>query len=273
MSEKNLIITGAGGGIGRALTMQALEANYSVLATDIDEHALHNLAIDCDGKPLITAKLDVTNEENWQAITKLALSEWDCIHGLVNNAGLLYPKYLNDISTKEITDTIDVNVKGVMLGTTIAAKAMSGQDSGHIVNIASMGGLVAVPGIAVYSASKFAVRGFSLAAAVEYRELGIKICTVCPDAVETPMLDIQKDKEEAALTFSGSRPLTADEVADAILTRALSDHPPEEIILPTSRGVLAKMANISPGLYNKMLNSFKKTGMRNQKKLRSSASS
>ena len=77
--------------------------------------------------------------------------------------------------------------------------------SGHIVNIASLASLVPSPGLALYSASKYAVRAFSLAAAEELREHGVAVTTVCPDAVRTAMLDKQLDYPEAALTFTAPR--------------------------------------------------------------------
>jgi 3-oxoacyl-[acyl-carrier protein] reductase len=80
---------------------------------------------------------------------------------------------------------------------------------------------------------------------MELAEHGIAVTTICPDAVQTPMLDQQKDKEQAALTFSGARALIVQEVVDAILDNALKNKP-LEIILPTMRGGIAKAANAFP---------------------------
>src|SRR5205823_4569252 len=110
---------------------------------------------------------------------------------------------------------------------------------GHIINIASMAALAPIPGISLYSASKYAVRGFSLAAAQELRAHGVYVTVVCPDAVQTPMLDAQLAHDEAAATFSGPRLLTVEEVGRAIIGQGLARRP-LEIYLPPSRGWLAR---------------------------------
>ena len=73
-----------------------------------------------------------------------------------------------------------------------------------------------IPGIALYSASKFAIRGFTLALAMEVEQYNVNVTCICPDAVATPMLDLQIDYEEVALTFSGTKPLSAKEIANAV---------------------------------------------------------
>jgi 3-oxoacyl-[acyl-carrier protein] reductase len=121
------------------------------------------------------------------------------------------------------------------------------QGHGHVVNIASLAGHCPVPGLALYAASKFAVRGFSLAAALELRPHGVFVSVVCPDAVQTPMLDRQVPFPEAALSFSGARPLTVEEVAGAIVENVLVKRP-LEVLIPGPRGVLARATSVWPGL-------------------------
>ena len=108
-------------------------------------------------------------------------------------AGVLRVERVEDLQPESVALQLDVNTKGVILGTQAAAKVMVGQGRGHIINIASMAALAPVPGISVYSASKFAVRGFSLAAAQELEDRGVQVTVVCPDAVDTPMVDYQLD--------------------------------------------------------------------------------
>jgi 3-oxoacyl-[acyl-carrier protein] reductase len=122
---------------------------------------------------------------------------------------------------------------------------MVGRGGGHIINIASLAALAPVPGIALYSASKYAVRGFSLAAAQELRPHGVAVTVICPDAVDTPMLDRQIDQDAAAMSFSGARFLTVDDVSAAVLGRALPKRP-LEIHLPRSRALLARIADLFP---------------------------
>ena len=117
------------------------------------------------------------------------------------------------------------------------------QGGGHIINVASIAGLVPVPGLAAYSASKHAVRAWSLAAAQELKAHGVYLTAVCPGPVDTPMLDAQVDHDEAALTFSAPRMLTAQEVVDAIMDRALVLRP-MEVLVTVPRSGQAPMARL-----------------------------
>jgi 3-oxoacyl-[acyl-carrier protein] reductase len=106
-----------------------------------------------------------------------------------------------------------------------------------------------VPGLSAYCASKHAVRGFSLAIAEELRPHGVAVTVLCPDAVETPMLTLQEEHPEAAMTFGAGRALTLDEVEAAIF-RALGDRPLEIVLdVPGSgRAIGARLANLFPSL-------------------------
>ena len=159
---------------------------------------------------------------------------------------------------------LDVNSKGVIFGTQAAVRVMLEQGHGHIINIASLAGVAPVPGLALYSASKFAVRGYTLAAAFELREKNIKVTAICPDAVQTPMLDQQVNREEAAMTFSGSAsPLTVEDIARAVFERALPKAP-LEITLPLLRGLMAKFGSAFPGSSFAMLNWLRSRGRQRQ---------
>lgn len=182
---------------------------------------------------------------------------------LCNVAGVLKENWVVDSTAQEIDLHFDINVKGTILEVQSVLPSMQAQASGHIINIASLAALSPVPGLSLYSASKFTVRSYSLAAGMELAELGIAMTVVCPDAVQAPMLDQQKDKEQAALTFSGRRALSVDEVVDAIINEALVKRP-LEIVLPRMRGVLAKFANSFPSLAATQVKALRKKGMQHQ---------
>ncbi|MFP4601078.1 MAG: SDR family NAD(P)-dependent oxidoreductase, partial [Persicimonas sp.] len=137
------------------------------------------------------------------------------------------------------------------------------QGEGHIINVGSLASLAPVPGLSLYTASKFAVRGFSLAAAQELRPLGVFVSAVLPDAVATPMLDLQVDYEEAAMTFSGTRPLSLAEVEAVILEKVLTQRP-LEVALPAHRGGLARLANLIPQVSMVIAPLLRKIGLRKQ---------
>ena len=136
---------------------------------------------------------------------------------------------------------------------------------GHIINIASLAGVAPISGIALYSTSKFAVRGFSLALAQELTPHGINVSVICPDAIQTPMLDLQEDYDEAALTFSGPKALTVEHIEDCLFSHVIP-HAPFEVTLPWHRGVLAKIGSAFPQISMRLSNSLRKQGRKAQQK-------
>jgi 3-oxoacyl-[acyl-carrier protein] reductase len=186
---------------------------------------------------------------------------------VLNIAGFLRPGYVRDFTAKDVDLHFDVNAKGTILGTRAAALRMIPRRSGHIVNFGSLASLAPVPGLSLYSASKFAVRGFSLAAATELREHGVAVTVIMPDAVKTPMLDLQVDHEEAALTFSGERALTVEEIARLLIKRVLP-HRPMEVAFPATRGFLARVANSAPEVSRLLAPVLKRRGLKRQRKIR-----
>lgn len=243
--NRRFMVTGAAGGIGRCVVDALVAGGARVLATDIDETALAGGAWPDD--TVLHRRLDVTQPESWEAAFARADEAWGGTDVLFNIAGFLTPGYVHESAIEDVHRHIDINVKGVMFGTRIAAERMVRRGSGHIVNIASMAAYAPIPGISLYCASKFAVRAYSLAAAIELRDKGVAVTVVCPDAVATPMLDKQKDYEEASLTFSAPRILTPEEVAVELVGPVLEQRP-MEVALPRSRKWLGRVLDAFPTL-------------------------
>lgn len=265
--SKTYLVTGAASGIGHQLARELLQRGERVLACDINREGMTSLSQSLtDTARLWVETLDVRDATQWQQLVDQMAERWGSVDVVMNVAGVIRPGYVYEVTPKDVDFHIDINAKGVIHGTHIAARQMLKQGSGHIINIASLAGIAPVPGLPLYSASKFAVRGFTLAVAQELAPMGIKVTVVCPDAVQTPMLDLQVDQEQAALTFSGSRALTVHEVADAILNRVLVKAP-LEITLPASRGWLAKLASAFPNLNAMLLESLRRKGAKKQKEM------
>jgi 3-oxoacyl-[acyl-carrier protein] reductase len=248
-SSRGFVITGCASGIGRRLASVLLARGHRVLATDVRADALERVA-ESENWPkdrMRTHGFDVRSAQNWEQALDAFENAFGRLDVLMNVAGVLRPAYTVDIDPADVDLHFDVNTKGVVYGTRAAAKRMLPRGGGHVVNIGSLAALAPIPGLSLYSASKFAVRAFSLAADRELRERGVAVSVVLPDAVETPMLELQVGYEEAALTFSGTRPLTVDEVV-GVITDDVLVHKPEERMIPLSRGLLAKFANLAPSL-------------------------
>ncbi len=268
-----LLITGAASGIGRHLVgafARGADARR-VIATDLSHARLTEVAA-ADGWPATVelAALDVCDPQAWQVVWDAAEARGP-IDVVMNVAGFLAPDWIEHARDADIDRHIDVNVKGVVYGTRCAARAMiarrsagsaSAGVSGHIINVGSLASLSPVPGLSLYAASKFAVRGFSLSVALELADKGVAVTVVMPDAVQTPMLDIQKPRAEAALTFSGGKVLTPHDIELAM--REVLRTRPLELAIPTSRGVLARVASAMPGLGQRLLPLMRALGRKRQ---------
>jgi 3-oxoacyl-[acyl-carrier protein] reductase len=272
VSRRVALVTGAASGIGKRLVTALASRGDRVLAADIDEAGLGE-ASGSERWPrgdVIVQKLDVTKPDDWERALDRLASDLGRLDLLLNVGGALRPARVVDVTDRDVDLHFDVNVKGTVYGTRAGARRMVATGGGHIVNIGSLASLAPVPGLSLYSASKFAVRGFTLAAAIELGELGVAVSLVMPDAVDTPMLDLQVDYEEAALTFSGSKPLTVEDVERVILDTVLVKRP-LEVTIPLGRGVLARAANAAPGMSRALLPILRRRGLAAQTRKRSAS--
>ena len=263
LMDKRVMVTGAARGIGLGIARRFLDAGAWVTACDIDTDALEG-ALGRRDRCTIQA-LDVRDEAAWTALQESWQGGLDF---MVNNAGVLRPGFLLDAEAASVHLQIDVNLKGVVFGTQTAARIMRDRGSrGHIINISSLAGLAPVGGLSVYAASKFGVRGFSLSMAQELADYGIHLSVIAPDAVDTHMLEEQKDSAAAALTFSGGRILTVDDIVRAVFDEAI-DKRRTEVWLPLGRGVTAYLAATFPRLASRLLGSLRNRGLRQQERYR-----
>jgi len=266
---QTFFLTGCASGIGRHLADALVDAGHRVWATDlaIDQLRAHAEERAWPSERSTCAALDVTDAEVWERVYAAALDRFGEIDVHINVAGYLRPGWIHAIPLVEIDRHIDVNVRGVAYGTALAARHMSARGRGQIINVASLAGIAPIPGIAIYSATKHAVRGLSLAAAEELRGRGVAVTLISPDAVQTPMLDLQVGHDEAALTFSGNRTLSTGEVVSAILKGALQRRP-LEIALPGGRAWLARLAGLFPGSAKLLSGRLTRRGAQAQTRLR-----
>lgn len=254
-----VFVTGAAGGIGGAIVDRAVSEGHQVVATDLDVTSLRQRF--AETKQVETLQLDVRDGDDWERARETSERERP-LDVVVNAAGILRPGRTGEILRRDVEAQIDVNVKGVVYGTNEMAKSMRRRRRGHIINIGSTASLFATPGNTVYAASKHAVRGFSIAAAGDLEPFGIAVTLLGPTATRTPMLELQRGREESALTFSGRRALEPSEVADAVFTTVLRKKP-LELYLPARDHWSGKLAALMPRLALRIMASARGEGMRN----------
>lgn len=267
--SKSYFMTGAAGGIGGWVADKLVERGDRVFATDVNVEPIRERA-NRNRWPedrVEIESLDVRSAEAWETSYANATSAFGTIDVHMNFAGLMLPDYPESITDNDLDLQIDVNLKGLILGTRTAAKHMIASGTkGHIVNIASLAGIAPIPGLSVYSASKFGARGFSIAAAVDLRKHGIHVTVICPDAIDTGLLQQSKSKDAGAMVFSASRLLTVDQIGQVIIQRALTDKP-IEIAYPPVRTFLAKVGSWAPGLATALASGMIRKGLATQKKM------
>ncbi|MFN8353322.1 MAG: SDR family oxidoreductase [Spirosomataceae bacterium] len=264
---QTVFITGCANGIGKHLAEVFYQKGYAVVATDIAIATLQNQTQHWEVSRSLILTLDVTNSEQWRAVVGKCVDKFGRIDIFINNAGVIVPGFLAELSLESIDLQVGVNIKGVLYGAKLAAAQMIKQSSGHIINVASLAGVAPIYGLPIYSATKFAVRAFSIAIAYEMKQYGINVSVICPDLVNTNMLTLQLDHPAAALTFSGNQHLQVEDIERAVFERALGKKQ-LEIMVPPSRGWQAKIGNLFPKIGFLLTKQLVKKGLLRQASMR-----
>ena len=243
--SKVWFITGCSTGFGRNLAKEVLLKGYKAVVTSRKREDVLDITAKYP-ETALAIKLDVTNPEEIAAAVSEAVAHFGTIDVLVNNAGIGYFGAIEESEAAEVRQMFEINVFGLAHVTMAVLPTMRKQRSGHILNVASIGGLISFPGIGFYNATKYAVDGLSESLSKEVAHLGIKVTIICPSGFRTdwagrsaknsskviedyaPSAHQNKDTIRG---YSGNQPGDPERAAKAIIKAVESKTPPLRLLL------------------------------------------
>jgi len=233
-NEQVAVVTGAASGIGRALAEALAQRGARLVLADVEQAPLEALseALSKAGTPTLAVLTDVSRRESVQALASKAFAQFKQVHLLFNNAGVGVGGPLQEARQADWEWVLGVNLWGVIHGIEAFVPAMLRQQKpGHVINTASMAGLIASKDLGVYNASKAAVVSLSETLAKDLRETPLGVTVVCPMGVQTRITESERNRPahlgnsaEAVPELLG-RWLPPEVVAEQILSAVLADEP------------------------------------------------
>jgi NAD(P)-dependent dehydrogenase (short-subunit alcohol dehydrogenase family) len=250
------IVTGGGSGIGAALVRALAARGAAVMIADIDKAGAEAVAgsVAAAAGRVSTSVLDVRDAEAVSALVQEVAAEHGRLDFIFNNAGIAVGGLVEELTLDHWNRVVDVNLRGVVHGVHAAYPLMLRQGHGHIVNTASLAGLVPGPGLAPYAAAKHAVVGLSLSLRAEGAGRGVKVSAVCPGFVDTPLLgrvnpdlpQTEAGANAAALARQLGKLYQADALAQDVLRGV--ERNTALIVAPRSARAAWRMTRYAPGL-------------------------
>lgn len=238
-------ITGCSTGFGRALALELLAAGYPTVVTARNTKDIQDI-VELYPNLALSVSLDVTNVDQINAAVKIAIEKFGRIDVLVNNAGIGYFGAIEESEEKEVRTMFEINVFGLAKMTQAVLPHMRKCKKGHILNIASIGGLRSFPGVGFYNATKYAVDGLSESLVKEVAPLGIKVTIIAPSGFRTDWAgrsakNTQVKIEDYETTawknmgdirgYSGNQPGDPVRAAKAMIQVTETENPPMRLLL------------------------------------------
>ncbi len=223
-TSKTVVVTGAAGGLGVAITRALQSVGHRVVGADLQG---------------ADERLDVTDPDACRALARRVTPDvW------INNAGVLGAGVAAEQPDAEIRRVVEVNLLGVMWGSRAALEVMRPRRSGHVINVGSLSSWLTPWGQAAYSASKHGVRAFTVGLAAELGGSGIDVSLICPDGIWTPMLFDRVNDDSAAMSFTSPKLLTPEHVAKVVCD--VVERPRLHVVIPGARGFGARLVGLLP---------------------------
>ena len=244
LKDKNVVITGASSGIGRATAKSFARKGANIVIASRNLKKLEELKEELETFKvnILVIETDVRRLKDCRNLLSKSAEELGGIDIIINNAGFTSRGPLKKIPVRDIDRTIDVNLRATIRLSKLVIPYLMKRGGGSIVNISSILGIMPIPTEAVYSATKFAIRGFSYAMAQELKDSGITVSVVSPGPVDTPFI---MDNIESLNDIVLSPPLSsADDIAKLIVLSA--EDGKLERIKPVHTGILAKIGFLFP---------------------------
>lgn len=273
-NQRVAVITGAGSGIGRALAQQLAAEGCRLALSDINLEAVESVAADLrnKGAQVMADRLDVSDREAFYAYADKVAAEYGSVNLVFNNAGVALGVTVEQMSYEDFEWMMSINFWGVVYGTKAFLPLLKQADAGHVINISSLFGLVAVPTQSAYNAAKFAVRGFteSLRMELELENSNVSCSCVHPGGIKTNiarnarMHDVSHitglDSERSINEFEKFFRTTPEQAAATILNGVR--HNKRRILIGSDAYAIDVLQRALPALYQRVV----ATGQKLQRK-------
>jgi len=256
MAKKVAFITGAGSGIGAEVAKRLDRAGYSLIISGSNANKLQLLAAQLQSSPVIEVA-DLTSRKDVQDLCHKLRDHYAGLAIAFINAGTVEIGPFAERSPDTIDREIDINLRSALQLIHACIPGMQTQQSGHIIATSSIGGTLAMRGSSVYSATKFALRGFLSALQQELMSDGIKVSGIYPGAIDTPMLRYEALNGGSPLNFL-HEPKSVEDVADGFMRTLKSGQ--LETYIPYSDSISSRIFGMIPWLIPKVLPFFEKSG-------------
>lgn len=265
MSESLALITGAAGGIGEAVARRFAAQGHRLVLMERTQALADQAAAQHPGAAQpIAVGCDLTDRVAVDELCSRIEGEWaDRLEVVFLNAGVILPGDVVGSSADQLRLQLDVMLGSVMVTAGSAARAMVTRGRGHVIATVSMGGILALPGSAAYSAAKAGLRAYLAALSAELKGTGVAVSGIYPSAVDTPMLLHEATHDGSLLNFFG-KVSTADDVAD-VVERAQRRRKVEHY-LPYSDAILCRLLESFPWLVPPILKPAEAIGRRGRAK-------